>query len=401
MCEPWLKETQVTLLKDKASNTIWMIIPSFEPAIGGAEIQVKRLSKELLESGHSVRVLTRRHGPTQPRGLPASEVVDGIPVTRLYTRGIGKVGSLLYVLGGLWHLLRHGRRGIYHAHAIGAAGWLAVAARYLLGGRCIVKLRSGRYLYERRCPSGVRRWLFFELLRLMDRVVVVNTEVEEWLAEIGIPAAKTVCIPNSVDTQQFRPATPEEKLAARAELGLPTDCDVVLHVGRLEWIKGVDVLLKAWAALPAKQQEAARLVLVGGGGAHAELEALTASLGLERSVTFAGVRKSVRDWYWAGDLLVLPSRTEGLSNALIEAMACGLPVIASNVGGALDVVEEGKNGVLFEAEDHNQLAQKLASMFAMQDRWAEMGTLARHSVELYADLLPTVGRLREVYRSLL
>ena len=377
-----------------------MIVPSFSPAIGGAEVQVQRLSKELVARGWTVRVLTRRHGSALPHGLPTREVVDGIPVTRLYSCGRGKIGSLLYMLGGLWHLLRHGRRGIYHAHAIGAAGWLAVVARYLLGGRSIIKLRTGCHTYDKYLASPFRHWQFSTLLRLTDLAVVVNSEVEELVLNSGIPTTRIVRIPNAVDTTFFHPVLAGEKAAIRRQLGLPIKKTIVLFVGRLEPIKGGDVLLRAWALLPDEVRANGLLVFVGGGTEQATLTNMANSLGVRETVLLTGPQRAVRDYYWAADIFVLPSQTEGLSNALIEAMACGLPVISSKVGGSPDVVEEGISGMLFESGNHEQLAQKLVSMIVMQNRWVEMGTHARQSVQLNADLLPTVGRLMEVYRSL-
>jgi glycosyltransferase involved in cell wall biosynthesis len=127
---------------------------------------------------------------------------------------------------------------------------------------------------------------------------------------------------------------------------------------------------------------------------------MIAALGIEDTVVLAGRQETTRDYYWASDLFVLPSRTEGQSNALNEAMACGLPVIASNVGGTLDVVEEGKSGVLFESENEHELAEKLSSLLTARERWAELGTHARLAILQHADLGETVTRLKEIYLEL-
>lgn len=383
---------------DKA--TVWMIVPSFAPVIGGTETQARQQSKQLLEHGWSVRVLTRRHGSAQPRGLPARDEVDGIPVIRLYSRGGGKVGSLLYVLSGLWHLLRRGRRDIYHAHDIGAAGWLAVIARYLLGGRCIVKLRTGRYLYEERFPSGMARWQFSVLLRLADRIVVVNSEVERFVRNLGIQETRVVRIPNAVDTRWFHPVSIEQKFATRKRLGLDTSKTIVLYVGRFAPQKRIDILLNVWSLMSADVRRDAQLVLVGDGPERDKLLDMITALGIKETVFLAGMQQAVRDYYWAADIFVHPSRSEGLSNALVEAMACGLPVVASNVGGALDVVEEGKAGALFESENQDQLMEKLGSVMAMRGRWGEMGAHGRYTVQMYADLEIIVDRLDALYKQL-
>jgi glycosyltransferase involved in cell wall biosynthesis len=375
-----------------------MLISGFYPGIGGGERQAQRLSKALIASGWSVRVLTRRHTgyPDWP-DLPPKDVVDGIPLTRLYSRGSLKIGASLYVLNGLWHLLRRGRSGIYHAHDIGTVGWLAVAARYLLGGRCFIKLRSGRLYYKQQYASLLARWQFSTLLRLADKVIVVNSEVEQLLSEMGIPEQRVIRIPNSVDTDNFRPPSAEEKLAVRRRLGLSVYKAVLLYVGRLDPIKGVDVLLRAWALVPEHLRAHSQLVLVGDGAERENLLHLANSLNMQESVSLTGLQQAVRDYYWASDVFVLPSRTEGMSNSMVEAMACGLPVVASNVGGALDLVQADGNGLLFESEDQRDLAQKLGLMLNMADRWPDMGTQARQMVTTYADLDSVVLRLTEPY----
>ena len=376
-----------------------MLIPGFYPGIAGAERQAQALSKALIANGWRVNVLTRRHtGYAHLGDLPAKDEVDGIPLTRLYSRGAAKVRAVLYVINALWYLLRRGRRGIYHAHDIGSVGWLAVAARYLLGGRCLVKLRGGYSYYQRRFSAGFGRWQFSALLRLVDRVIVVNSEVERLVRDLGIPPHRVARIPNSTDTGSFRPASAAERLMARERLGLSPEQRVCLYVGRLEPIKGVDVLLRAWALVPEGLRRESRLVLVGDGGENGNLHRMIESLDIGDSVSLRGLQTDVRDYYWASDLFLLPSRSEGMSNAMVEAMACGLPVVASNVGGALDVVEEGGNGVLFESEDHHELARKLRSTLQMRDRWPEMGARARQTVASYAALDVAADRMDDLYR---
>ena len=124
------------------------------------------------------------------------------------------------------------------------------------------------------------------------------------------------------------------------------------------------------------------------------------ALNLGESVVLAGARRDVRDYYWAADVFVLASRTEGLSHALLEAMSCGLPAVVSNAGGSPDVVQDGANGLLFESENHGQLAQRLASMMDMRERWAEMGAHARQTVVDYADLDVCVRLMSRLYEQL-
>ena len=376
-----------------------MIIPTFTPVMGGAQTQVHQLAGALTASGWSVRVLTRRHSYAHPQGLPPEERVRGLPVRRVYSRG-GKLGSLLFLLAGVWSLRGSERGTIFHAHDAGAAGWLAAAAASLWGGRSLVKLRTGAYAYQQDFASRLARWQMLALLRLVDRVVVVNREVETLLEGLGTAAGKIACIPNGVDTGLYRPAPAEEKAAARQRLGFHPGEAAALYVGRLEHMKGVDVLLRGWACMQENSPPAARLFLAGGGPERERLERLAGELGVGSSVNFLGEQAEVLPYYQAADLFLLPSRTEGLSNALLEAMACGLPVLVSRVGGAKDLVADPQNGLFFESEDEVELAGKLCLLLASPDLRRALGARARESVAAFASLDLTAARLEAVYREL-
>ena len=300
-------------------------------------------------------------------------------------------------MGSLWQLLRHGRGGIYHAHDIGADAWVAVIASRLFGGHSIIKLRTGVWGYEERLRSRLARWLFLRLLRLSDKVVVVNNEVERLVMDLGVSPEQVVLIPNCVDTDYFRPPSAEEKAAKRESIDVAAGKTLALYVGRLEPVKGVDVLVRAWEQLPQAVRSGTLMLLVGDGTEREKLLQMIRSLGLQESVVVAGEKQNVRDYYWAADVFVLPSRTEGLSGALNEAMACGLPVIASNVGGTPDIVKEHENGVLFESEDHDELTRQITTMWELKSKWPEMGACARTTVTEYADLRVIVNRLNAVY----
>ena len=379
------------------TRKLWLIIPSFHPIVGGEETQVKDLAKAFIGAGWLVRVLTRRNSYGRFEGLSGSDVVEGVPVTRVYSRGAIKSGAVLYMLGCLWRLLRHGRGGIYHAHDIGADGWLAVIVSRLLGGRSIIKLRTGRRGYEERLSPWLARWLFPRLLQLADKVVVVNKEVERLVIDFGISPQQVVLIPNGVDTDYFRPPSAEERAASRDTIGIAAGKTLALYVGRLEPDKGVDVLVGAWEQLPEGVSSGTMLLLVGDGAEREKLLEMIRLSGLQESVVVAGEKLNVRDYYWAADVFVLPSRTEGLSGALNEAMACGLPVIGSNVGGTPDVVKEHGNGLLFESEDRDDLALKLTMMWELKNEWPAMGACARDTVTEYANLDVIVNRLNALY----
>jgi len=273
------------------SRSIWMLIANFYPGIGGAERQAQMVSEAMIARNWSVQVITRRHSFSHSRGLSADDEINGIRIIRLFSRGGSKLGSAIYMLSTLWHLSRHGRNGIYHAHDIGSVGWVAVIARYLLGGRCVIKLRTGRLYYTKQFSSRLWRWHFSALLRLADQIIVVNREVERLVKELGIPGQKVIHISNTVDTHIFNPASSEEKLGARLRLGIPIDRTIVLYVGRLMPVKGVDVLLDAWSLLPLDVRHKAQLVVVGDGADHGKLQTMVRTFGIQDSVLFTGASR--------------------------------------------------------------------------------------------------------------
>jgi len=377
---------------------VCMLIPSFHPLIGGAETQVRGLSAALLERGWMVSVVTRRDVGTR-EGPPLSrfEEVDGIPVIRIRSAGPGKLASLRYLVGGLWALGRMGRGSIYHAHDFGTPGLMAALASRLLGGRSVVKLRTGASVYRSRFGSGLRRRLFLRLLALHNRVVVVNHEVEELLHSMGLPPDRVVRIPNAIDGNIFRGASPRSRLEARSRLGLPKDLKIVLYVGRLMHVKGVDILLRAWALLPEALRKGALLVIVGDGPERERLERMVYNRAIHHEVRFTGSRTDAADFYQAADIFVLPSRTEGLSNALLEAMASELPVVATAAGGTPDVVEDGHSGILVPGESEEGLAKGLTSMLSDPAQWEGMGVRGRARALEHAGYAVVLERLQSLY----
>jgi glycosyltransferase involved in cell wall biosynthesis len=174
--------------------------------------------------------------------------------------------------------------------------------------------------------------------------------------------------------------TPAEKIGKRLEVGLPLDSPVVTTVCRLTEQKGIPHLLRAAKALLPEFPEAV-FVVIGDGPLKTRLEALAASLGLPSSLRFLGARDDVWDLLQASDLLVMPSLWEGLPVALLEACACGVPAVASGVGGIPEVVEHGVNGLLVPPGDEAALASAIASMLSSRERRLRMGREARRKVE--------------------
>ncbi len=190
----------------------------------------------------------------------------------------------------------------------------------------------------------------------------------------GVPGARATTIANGCDSRIFRLA---RRVDARTELGLPDDIRLVLFAGRLVEAKGVRELLMAWSAIAAADP-AARLAFVGAGALHDELSRTAASLGFGDRVILPGVQplERVAAWMQACDVFCLPSHTEGYPNVLVEALACGRPVVATPVGGAVEIVDED-NGLLTPVADVPRLTSALQSALARD--WSETRLAARFS----------------------
>jgi glycosyltransferase involved in cell wall biosynthesis len=182
-----------------------------------------------------------------------------------------------------------------------------------------------------------------------------------------------------VDVERFTPVSLAERRELRRNLHLP-DAPLIMFVGRLTVAKGLDILLNAWAQRDAALADA-RLVLVGDGELRERLKQQAHSLGLDRSVIFTGSTTDTAQYLRAADAFVLPSRTEGMPVALLEAMACGLPCIATRVGGSAELIDDGQNGRLIAPEDVAALVQALPEALSMP-AWGERAR--QRIVERYA-----------------
>ncbi|QSX77679.1 glycosyltransferase [Agrilutibacter solisilvae] len=174
----------------------------------------------------------------------------------------------------------------------------------------------------------------------------------------GMPDARFDVVPNGVALPQV--ISPDERAALRHELGVAEEQLLALFVGRLVPVKNLPSLIRALAALEPEQRP--RVALAGGGPEQDALELLAADLGVDANLVFLGERTDVPRLLQAADYLVLTSHFEGLSNAALEAMAAGCPVIASAVGGTPELVDNGRSGLLFPPDDAPALAAAMARM---------------------------------------
>ncbi|HYJ78786.1 MAG TPA: glycosyltransferase family 4 protein, partial [Longimicrobiaceae bacterium] len=230
----------------------------------------------------------------------------------------------------------------------------------------------------------------------VDACLAPSAEMGAHARDFGIPAERIHFLPNGIDTLAFRPAAPDERAALRRALGVEGDGPLVLYVGRLSPEKGPSVLLDAWERVAATAP-GARLALVGGGPEAAGLRARLAGSPAASSVHLHGPDHDTARWFRAADLFVLPSLREGLSNALLEALGCGLPVVSTRVSGSVDAFAAADLGELATPGDAAGLAAALSRLLADPGRRLACGAAARElAVREYA-LERVVDRLERIY----
>jgi glycosyltransferase involved in cell wall biosynthesis len=175
---------------------------------------------------------------------------------------------------------------------------------------------------------------------------------------------------------------------------------VVICMARLEYVKGIDVLLQAWKRVQDRLPTPAHLLLVGDGSLRPQLERLTRALALTAYVEFAGLRTDTVAQWQRGSLCVLPSRREGMPAALLEAMACALPCVATRVSGSEDLIQSGYNGLLVEPDDDGSLADALLQLLLDAELRTRYGWAARAMVEQHYTLEHMLHRYLELYDAL-
>jgi sugar transferase (PEP-CTERM/EpsH1 system associated) len=232
------------------------------------------------------------------------------------------------------------------------------------------------------------------LAPLVTQFVTVSRDLARWLIEdVRVPARKVRTIYNGVDTCSFSPGDRE---AARHGLGVPDGWKVVGTVGRLDPVKDHEGLIQAFARVP--QDGPVLLVLVGDGPLRGRLATVVSRLDLQDRIRILGDRDDIPLLLRSFDVFVLPSVGEGVSNALLEAMATGLPVVATQVGGNQELVQDGVTGRLVEARCPEALAAVITAYLKNTELARRHGAAGRARVEREFSLTRMLAAYEELYR---
>lgn len=328
---------------DRRPLKIEMVLPAMEAA--GMEAMTARLTRALAGRGHQVGVTCIVEG-----GVLADQLrTEGIRVAVVPALGLRSI--VRAPLLESW--LRSVAPDVVHVHS---GAWLKAArAARRAGVQRVVHTAHG--LIGDDAEPWYMPFLHRWAARYTDWVAPVSSPLLDYMARrVNIDAAKMRVIPNSVNTQHFRPGP--QAGALRKKLRIASDCLVVGIVARLDPVKNHALLIDAFARVRA-QVPAVALVIVGDGPLRGSLESRARSLGIESDVHFVGVSNDVAAIYRELDVFVLPSNAEGTSMSILEAMASGVCVVATAVGGTSDLLANGASGMLVPAGNPAALANAL------------------------------------------
>lgn len=407
----------------------------FAPLVGGSEVQAEKQARTLQKLGQEVMVVTYRHHKAWKR----AEVIDGLPVIRvggMYRKGwlrLGRLGHLplnILLFFKLWQLRHH--YDLIHALQLGSMSAVTAFIGKLTHKPVVVSVPTvgpgepqsrtalmadtlttlepdffdvdfreavaGDISYISRLVLGGNLMMAF-LKRSAAFYHILSRRSHTYLVSHGFRAEQITRIPNGIDPEKFYPAP-----AGRPDPAQPER--TILCVARLQYPKGIDVLLHAWARMlreePAwRASYQPRLLIVGEGPLRAQLERISIELGIQESVEFLGLRRDVAELLQTAWGFVLPSRWEGMPNALLEAMASGLPCIATRVSGSEDVIDDGINGLLVRPLDPAALAQALRRIIEDSDFARQLAQEARATILANYQMTTVAEQLLLLYRTLL
>ncbi|HEX3704612.1 MAG TPA: glycosyltransferase family 4 protein [Vicinamibacterales bacterium] len=399
---------------DQATPRVVVLTPYFRPIVGGVESNAERLARYLQQHGFAVRVLTKR----VTKALPDVEDMDGVQIERIGPYGDRAAAGKWLLLPQVAEWLGRERSSYDVVCCIDyrGTGVAAVGAGLLTRRPAVFQAQTTGVLSGANMDAALARWRVDPsgtlgrmakgvprtIYRRADAFACISREIEREALACGIPRERVHYLPNAIDMTRFRPAEDDEKRTLRQQLGVPADAVVCLFVGRLSREKGLMELMEAWTSVPNA------LLLVGGpdmdgnawnvGPAAREFAARHQ---LETSVRFLGSIDDVASLLQVADIVIQPSHFEALGLSAIEALASGVPVVASAVGGLLDFMVDGRNGTLCPPQDPPALAAAIRALVDDADLRRRLASNARASVLADYDEAVVSARFGALLRQLI
>jgi glycosyltransferase involved in cell wall biosynthesis len=399
-----MRQQYIAIYRELLRPGICMLAPLVTHAKGGLQQQLFLQSRELTERGYRIFIL-QNQDVEENHQKPEWNHVEFLSVPQPFGKALknniilSRIRGMIYIAGGFWHLFRQNRNiRLYHAHQLYSPTLLGVFGKILFRKPLVVKVTASGTLGE---LAQLKQLPFFEIrkraFKKIDRVFALTDEMREEALELGIAPEKVLVLPNSVKMPEFR-------LQGH---GFVENERKLLFVGRLSFEKSIDTLLKA-ANILAMRGHSVTVDILGAAyksrDASEDLKSLAASFTSGVKVIFHGERKDVPIFYQGHPIFVLPSESEGMSNALLEAMANGLTCVVSDIPANTFLVKNCENGITFKQGNAEDLAAKIEELWRDQEQSGALSALlssnARKTIEEKFSTQVIGKRISEVYEEL-
>ena len=372
---------------------ILFTIRYFYPFIGGTEKQALALASSLVKRGVNVKIITSRF----ERKWPKHEIMDEVEVVRLFSPRIKILGALLFLFCLAGYLIKNRKNfSLIHTFQIGYTSSLSIVLAILLRKPSVIKLPSSGWGGDiQRARKTICGKIFLFVAKRATRINTLSTTMEQELKKEAVEPSRLCSIINGVDLLRYNEI--KEKGQLRKILGL-SNKKTIIYTGRLSVEKGVDFLIHSYSKV--REEIACQLIIIANGPERENVVQLLDHCNVSESVLLIEEVDDIASYLNVSDVFVLPSRFEGLSNSLLEAMACGLPVISTRVGGSIDIIKNGINGLLIDVDNEEQLTQAISKVLNDPLQGIEMGRNARKTIEESYDLNKITDRYLELYKKL-
>lgn len=353
---------------------ICMVVPDFD-RVGGYEKQGFSLSKDLKKRGEDVFILSNKKRAEQP----FIEVREEVPIYRISAFPSLLGSHYLGILNSLILFFTYHQKNIQviHAHALTHFAVLSIFVGKILGKKGLIKIATEEDISKLMNSTSLVHKLLIPFSRFTNYYIAISENIKKEIISMGVNEKKIYSGFNGVDTALYQPINSNKRNKVKKMLSIP-DKEIVTFVGRLASRKGVDILIRAWKKVIRRFPDA-YLLIVGSGEEKMKLKKLATELDLINNIRFVGEVDNVVDYLHVTDIFSFPSRLEGAPNAVLEALACGLPVVATKIGGLVDIIYDNVNGILVPPERSDLLAQNICELLKNKNYRKKLGTKARES----------------------
>ncbi len=375
---------------------VCLLTESYYPIVGGGETQSRITAEDLVARGFEVMVVTRQSNSE----LKAYEEIGAIRVYRLPPQGKGHLKRWAMIKNVLPLLIKKRHEfDVVLVCGYRSLGIPATIVSQLCHKTCILKADNNGEMSGAFFAGGLEKWNLKPsswpvrlilwgrngLFKRADAFVSLSLAISHELSQAGIPSQKVWTIPNSVDVEKFHPVSAQVKAELRQKLGLPKDEKIVVYTGRLLTTKGLPLLIEVWKSIQPMYPNV-KLLIVGGGSKDIHdcedyLRDFVKNNDLTDSVLLTGDVSNVDEYLKTSDIFVFPTDNEAFGISLIEAMACGLPVIATPDGGPKDIITSEENGLFAEFGNFEQLKQAIETLIASSSKARTLGENALKTVQ--------------------